>query len=395
MNTLDRYLSRQVIATTLTVTAIGLAALLLERLMRLFDLFAGPDDVLRNVGTMVVLLAPHYLGIALPAAFFFGVLLTFGRLNRDNELPALMAAGSGLPRLLKPTLWLAVATVAAVALIIGFLQPYARYAYRALKHDVAEASLSAAVKEGAFIQAGNLTFFAETAERQGSALALTGIFVLEEMENGTSEATTARRGTLLPSRDGSRTLLRLRDGLRTRFSGETAAETITFDELTWPVETGNSTRYRPRGGDRRELTLPELWQALADPPAEPGRPELLAELNGRVVVLLSTLVLPVLAAALAVRRNRRGRDYTVLKGLLILLVYHKALDFGDALVKREVIGPLVGLWLPFAALLLGTALLYREAAFVVPDGRSGPALLDRLRGFGRRARAFAAWRGAS
>ena len=49
MKTIDRYLVRQVIATTLTMTAIGLAALLLERLLRLFDLFASPDDVLRNL----------------------------------------------------------------------------------------------------------------------------------------------------------------------------------------------------------------------------------------------------------------------------------------------------------------------------------------------------------
>ena len=34
---------------------------------------------------MLVLLLPHFLSIALLAAFFFGVLLTFRRLKRDSE----------------------------------------------------------------------------------------------------------------------------------------------------------------------------------------------------------------------------------------------------------------------------------------------------------------------
>ena len=35
-------------------------------------------------GQMLVLLMPHYLSVALPAAFFFGVLLTFLRLRQDR-----------------------------------------------------------------------------------------------------------------------------------------------------------------------------------------------------------------------------------------------------------------------------------------------------------------------
>lgn len=367
------------------MTAIGLTALLLERLLRLFDLFAGPEDVLRNVGRMVVLLAPHYLGIALPAAFFFGVLLTFRRLNRENELPALLASGSGLPRLLRAPAGMAVVMAVIVAILIGYLQPYARYAYRTIKHSVAEASLGAAVQEGAFIKAGGMTFFAETAAQDGDALALTRVFVLQEEPDGSSQATTARQGFLLPSRDGEATLLRLRDGRRTIYQEDGNQQTVTFDELTWPVDTGNATRYRPRGRDRRELTLPELFVALANPPPEPSRAELIAEINTRLTMIASTLVLPLLAAALAVRRNPRGRDYSIWIGLLLLVIYQKALDFGDGMVKREIAGPLLGLWLPFAVLLVVTLYLYRDAAYRVPSlgtARWYDAFRHRLRHLG-------------
>ena len=390
MKTIDRYLVRQVIATTLTMTAIGLAALLLERLLRLFDLFASPDDVLRNLAKMLVLLAPHYLGIALPAAFFFGVLLTFGRLDRENELAAFTASGNGLHRLMRPTMSLAFVMALIAVLILGFFQPYARYAYRSIKHTVANASLTAAVREGAFIHANGLTFFAESSTAGTDMLQLSKIFVLQDEGKGVSQATTASRGMLQKSFDGSGAVLRLRDGLRADFQEDGEVNTISFKELSWPVDAGAAARYRPRGRDRRELTLPELWQAQFDPPEEPSLSEIRAELNLRLTLIASTLILPLLAVALAVKRGRRVRDFSVVKGLLILVVYHEALDFGASLVKRDMVSFWIGLWLPFTVLLCASLLLFYRTSFAVPRGPgfSFTALILNL--FERTARAFGA-----
>ena len=43
---------------------------------------------------------------------------------------------------------------AITLLIVGWLSPHARYGYRAIKQQVAEASLTAAVLGGTFINAG-------------------------------------------------------------------------------------------------------------------------------------------------------------------------------------------------------------------------------------------------
>ena len=94
LHVIDRYLLRQILATCLVMTAIGVIVLLLERVLYLFSLVANPSNALSYVGQMLLLLMPHYLSIALPAAFFFGVLLTFGRLKQDGEFVVLMAAGS-------------------------------------------------------------------------------------------------------------------------------------------------------------------------------------------------------------------------------------------------------------------------------------------------------------
>ena len=260
----DQYLLRRIIATSLVMTGVGLAVLLLERLLRLFGLVANPSKAFSFVGQMLVLLTPHYLSVALPAAFFFGVLLTFLRLRQDNELVVLSSVGQGLHRLIAPAMALAVVMTATAILILGYLNPHARYAYRALKNSVAEASLNAAVREGTFIQADGLTFFAEGSVAGSDGLQLSKVFVYEETSDGTSIVTTGTQGLLGQTGEDTGTILKLKDGVRAELpAGDGDARTLTFTDLSWPVATGEVAEFRPRGRDQRELTLPELWSAKA------------------------------------------------------------------------------------------------------------------------------------
>ena len=48
-------------------------------------------------------------------------------------------------------------------------------------------------------------------------------------------------------------------------------------------------------------------------------------------------------------------------GLLILIVYYEALNFGDAMAKRDLIAPGLSLWLPFALFLTGSCYLLLRA----------------------------------
>ena len=360
----DLYLLRKIIATSLVMTGVGLAVLLLERLLRLFGLVANPNKAFSFVGQMLVLLTPHYLSVALPAAFFFGVLLTFLRLRQDNELVILSSVGQGLHRLIAPALALAVVMTATAILILGYLSPHARYAYRALKNSVAEASLNAAVREGTFIQADGLTFFAEGSVAGENGLQLSKVFVYEEANDGASIVTTGTHGVLGQTGEDTGTILKLKDGVRAELpaNGEDA-RTLTFSDLSWPVATGEVAEFRPRGRDQRELTLPELWSAQPSADDRPNADEIAAELNSRLVIIASVPLLPLLAASLAlIGRPRSERRAALFIGLAILIIYYETLSFGESLAKDGLLSPAVALWLPFLCLALGTACLYARAS---------------------------------
>jgi lipopolysaccharide export system permease protein len=360
----DLYLLRKIIATSLVMTGVGLVVLLLERVLRLFGLVANPNKAFSFVGQMLVLLTPHYLSVALPAAFFFGVLLTFLRLRQDNELVILSSVGQGLHRLIAPALALAVIMTATAILILGYLSPHARYAYRALKNSVAEASLNAAVREGTFIQADGLTFFAEGSVAGENGLQLSKVFVYEEANDGASIVTTGTHGVLGQTGEDTGTILKLKDGVRAELPGNGEdAKTLTFSDLSWPVATGEVAEFRPRGGDQRELTLPELWRAKPSADDRPNADEIAAELNSRLVIIATVPLLPLLAASLAlIGRPRSERRAALFIGLAILIIYYETLSFGESLAKDGLLSPAVALWLPFLCLAAGTACLYARAS---------------------------------
>jgi lipopolysaccharide export system permease protein len=354
---IDRYLIRQILLTCLVMTGVGLAILVLERLLQLFALVANPDQAFRYVGQMLVLLLPHYLSIALPAAFFFGVLLTFRRLQRDSELVVLSATGRSLGRLLAPALGLACVMTVLAALIVGWLAPHARYGYRALKAQVAEASLTAAVLGGTFIQAEGITFFAEQAEPAADGLRLAKVFVHQQEDDG-QVVVTGEHGLLGQVGDDQIPVLILEQGLRAEIPQDGAPTTLAFGNLSWPVIADEEASYRPRGRDQRELTLAELWTFPASATSKPDQGEIAAELHARLVLIATMPLLPVLAAPLALAGGPRRQRGGVVLGLLILVVYYEALSFGEQLAKRELLSPWLGLWLPFAALAAGSLWLF-------------------------------------
>src|SRR5690606_6207859 len=102
MSSFGRHLMREIASRTVAVLIVALLALLAERLLRIVELVTTWRGNVLMVFEMLAYLVPHYLRVALPAAFFLAVFLTFRRLGRDGELTALMACGYGPCQWLRP-----------------------------------------------------------------------------------------------------------------------------------------------------------------------------------------------------------------------------------------------------------------------------------------------------
>lgn len=350
MKTIDRYILAKTLWPLVGAISVVLLALLLERMVRLLDFVVNEGGPIYIILRMLANLIPHYLGIALPAAFFVGVLTAAMRLSADSELDAIHAFGVSLHRLLAPIMALAVVLMVTSAIVIGFLQPYTRYAYRALVYLVTQTAWDAAVERGTFFTGfGDMTIVVDDVSDRGTRLS--GVFVHEERPGQRNAITTsAAEGRIFRTAGDFRLVLSLERGVRVDAGGAEAggAAVLTFDRFDLPLDLALGPEpFRDRGEMASELTMLELWRMRDRPPPGVTENHILAAFHGRLVRILSLLVLPLLAIPLGMAARRARRGFGFAAGLALLVSFHHVLQLGENLTNLGRTSPWLGLWLPF------------------------------------------------
>jgi lipopolysaccharide export system permease protein len=371
---IDRYVLRTVATPLITALGIGLALLLAERMTRLLDFTLGKRNSFGVVFEMLAYLVPHYLGTAIPAALFLGLLFGFSKLAKSQELTAMLASGISLQRLLRPLLILAAVFSVISLAVFGWLQPHTRYAYRAIVFDVGNVDAFFLAEEGVFMQAGSRTFILDKLDRSSSSFERVFIFDYEGPNGG--ETLTATSGVLVPVPGEVRPVLRLNNGQRFAVERWPTLETdlnqvprskSNFDYADTPLGKLKKDVFRQRGVDERELTLPELWRSLDNPPEGATRDSMKAEFHRRLVNIISMFILPILALPFAMGNPRTPRGYRMTVAMIIIVVFHQLIEQGSVAIKNSGYSPWIMLWLPTLALGLFSFWRFYRVTFSIAD----------------------------
>ncbi len=352
-----RLLTRPLAATLLLV----LPALLMERLLRLFDLLAGAGSPASSIVRLLLYLVPHYLGLAFPAALFLGTYVVIARMSQDHELDALQAAGFSLARLSRPLIGVGLVCGVLAFGLYGYVQPLSRYAYRAAFHALTNAGWNATLVPGEFVSIGRrLTVYVEG--RDPADGLLHGIFLQQRRDDGSEVMTSASTGRLLLSPEGTELLLEFDEGQQITILPDGSVSTLTFTGSTQSrAFSRRLPLFRLRGMDEREMTLRELWEARQQPEPPLPRRRLDGELHGRLARSASFLVLPLLAMPLGLAAKRSRRSVGILLGTVILVVYQQGLQLIEALGDLDRIDPRAPLWIAVALLAAFTLLVFRHS----------------------------------
>src|SRR5262249_16844583 len=138
--------------------------------------------------------------------------------------------------------------------------------------------------------------------------------------------------------------------------------------------------FRQRGVTPSELTLLELWQIRDDPPTGLSRARIDAEINDRLVRIVSLLFLPWLAMPLGIVSRRTRPSVGLAAGIVVLIFYHNVLRFGQSLAETGRVTPLIGQWLPCILLAAMSAWAFQTTS-KRPGYNPVIAALDRLNDF--------------
>jgi lipopolysaccharide export system permease protein len=375
----DRYVLTQLAKPLVISFTIGLMVLLAERMVRLLDTTLGKKNSFGVVFEMLAYLVPHYLSLALPAALFLGLLYSFNKMSRDSEIDAFLASGIGLHRMAQPVALLSLILAGCALVIVGWLQPHARYAYRAVVFDVKNVDVFYLAEEGIFMQAGTRTFILDKLDR--AAGSFERIFLFDNRGAGGIETVTAATGRLIENTNTPLPVLRLQDGHRLRVdrlpvladNQDPPASTVsTFDVADTPLGQVADKSFRPRGNDERELTLPELISQLDNPPQGATPAKMSAELHKRLITMLVLPMLPFLAVPFALGRRRNQRNYRFGIALVLLIALNEIIEQGAIATRAHGASPWLSMWLPFLAFTVYAAWRFWTTAFrLKSDGLDG------------------------
>ena len=162
LSILDRYILRMLAAPAAGVLGVTLVAFLLEQMLRLIDQLASNGARLGYLFGLITNLVPYQLGLALPASFFAAMFIVIARLDEESEIDAVLAGGISFTRLVAPLLAVGVALGIVSILLVGYLQPYSRFGYRAVLNAATDAGWTAQLDPQVFISAGpNFTITAD------------------------------------------------------------------------------------------------------------------------------------------------------------------------------------------------------------------------------------------
>lgn len=347
---ISRYLTRDILSTTLAVSLVLLFIFLGSRFAKyLADVAAG--YISREVLFALLLFRiPILLQRILPMALFLSILLVFGRMYMDNEISVLHASGVSLSRLFLSSLW----AVAVVALLVAVFALYVgprgeAKMEKTLNQERSRSELDL-IEAGQFLQlrGGGGAVYAGGLSADRSEM--TDVFIAKQLAQGDWVVVRSVSGRQHNDAVSDKRFLTLEKGLRYTFiPGTFTADRLRFDSLTQRLATQDE--YSPRKFDYD--TVPTL-RLFGD-----KRLPYQAALQWRLSLIFLVPIVSLLAVAMSQTTPRRGRYLKLLPAMLLYFAYMTSLDvLRESLAKGD-LALMPGLLLvhvPFA--IIGLVLLY-------------------------------------
>ncbi len=360
---LNRYIASEILPGFLVSILIFSAIFLMARVMELANLVISKGVGLSLVLEILLLVLPKVLTYTLPMATLLAVLTAFLRLSADSELTALRAFGISLYQLLPPVLIFGGLIGILTAVFTVWVSPEANWRFKTQLLDLAKTRADLAIREQVFIRdfPGLTLYIGELPPGQDS---MSEVFIHDSRSPSESTVINARRGRLGVDREAGVLFFHLEDGEIDRvYEDEESTDSVQFQSYDLKFSAGPELNEDGEGGilrGRSELPLGQL-----KPAAEAkGDPEAVIsyalEWHRRLALPFTAFIMAVAGLPLGASFRARGRNFALVMGLGVFIVYYVFYSLGLSLAERGLLPPVVGVWTGNVVIaVLGILLLRR------------------------------------
>jgi len=342
---LGRYIFREIVVTSVVVTAVLLILLLANQFAAVLERAAVNQFPQSVVLQLIWLGALQNLTILIPVGLLLGVVLAFGRMYHDSEMAAALACGVGPASIYRPVALLAVLIVAVLAWLTLSLAPEATAQTFSLRSAAARAGRFAAIAPGKFRTfGGSAVVYAEDVKPDG----MLGKVFVEHNRGPRVEVALADRARHSVTADGMTHTITLYDGERFEgVPGSPEFRIVRFSEHVVPIQVPTPT-------DAIKNIEAQPTEALIGS----NDPEKRAELHWRMALPVMCLVLTILAVPLSQLRPRQGRYAKVWLAIMLYFVYSNLVSAGKVWLAHGKTPDALGLWWTHVAVIALALLLF-------------------------------------
>jgi lipopolysaccharide export system permease protein len=316
MNLLSRYIFKQTLFSFLVILGSLTVLVWLTQALKEFDLVTTKGQAFGIFLLVTMLVLPKFISILAPIALFISTIFVLNKLNADNELVVINAAGASRWRTISPFLVLATLVCIGVIVINMVFMPRTNGILRGLVSEIRTDVLNLMLREGRFStpQPG-LTFHVRERTAEG---ALLGLLVNDERDPDERTTYFAEQGRLI--RDGEKNYLQMENGSYQIVSDDISkTRMVTFSQYAFDLsqfEQDSTSIYT----QPEERSMEFLFNPDGEDPfykAQPGmfRSELHNRLYGTIYPF--ALVMIAIATVGFARTTRQNRGLGIVAAIVI------------------------------------------------------------------------------
>ena len=305
------------------------------------------DGVLVMLGFSAI----NYLPVLLSISLFLSVLITLTRCYRDSEMVVWFSSGIGLTRWIRPVLGYALPVTAVIALMSLVLSPWALSKADEYKRRLDSRDDVSVASPGAFRESkqSDRVFFLEGVDSENKRV---GNIFVRSVQHGKEGTMVAKEGYQETAENGDRFLVLLNGTRYEGIPGQVDFRIAEFDRYAMRIEPAELVKEQPN------LKAYSTVYLVKNP-----TPRNLSELEWRLGLPFSALILSLLAIPLSYVDNRSGRSLNLITAIVIYMFYNNMISVTNSWVARQKIDAVTGFWgLHLLMLALLTLFFYHRSS---------------------------------
>jgi lipopolysaccharide export system permease protein len=286
------------------------------------------------VFSLFVLKSVPNLAVVLPLAFLLAVLLALGRLYKDSEMVVLAACGVGPEKVVRVVAFLSAIIGAVVAAFTIWIVPYTQEQSQRILDEAAARNEIEGIAAGRFNTTGSGDQLIYAEEISGDKRTLTNVFGYARDATGRFNLISAQSAYQYYDRPTGQRYLVLEKGYR--YEGTPGAADFRIIRFGEHGVRLDEREVVPSKRAQYSVPTADLWAS--------GKRSDQAELQWRISLPLSTVILGLLAVPLAKTNPRQGRYGRLFAGILVYVIYNNLMTVARAWVNKGVAPDWIGMW---------------------------------------------------